>query len=155
VGQGAVGRGFISQRRQLTVPTSRPANNRTAARASGGTGPLRNARRPIETAGRLGRRPARRLCRRAGYHDRIDACGSSTPTPPTPAATAYNGTLTNGALIDTTAGTNKVAPAKVSLDGANDYVNLSAHQASFSSLSQGTISAWIKTTQATDATISN
>ena len=58
----------------------------------------------------------------------------------------YNGTLTNGALIDTNAGTNKVGAGKLSLDGVNDHVDLSAHLANFAGLTQGTISAWIKTT---------
>ncbi|MGN6369692.1 MAG: PKD domain-containing protein, partial [Phycisphaerae bacterium] len=57
-----------------------------------------------------------------------------------------NGTLTNGALIDTTPSTNKVGAGKLSLDGTNDYVDLASHVSSFSGMTQGTISAWIKTT---------
>ena len=34
----------------------------------------------------------------------------------------YNGTLTGGASIDTTAATNKIGAGKLSLDGINDYV---------------------------------
>ena len=55
----------------------------------------------------------------------------------------YNGTLTNGALVDTTAATNNVGAGKVSLDGSNDYVNLSAHVGAFQNLSTGTITAWV------------
>lgn len=56
----------------------------------------------------------------------------------------YDGTLTNGASIDTSASTSQVG-GKVSLDGDNDYVDLSSHAASFDSLSEGTLSAWIYT----------
>ena len=55
----------------------------------------------------------------------------------------YNGTLTNGALIDTTSGTNKIGGGKLSLDGSNDYVDLSSHVANFQNLSEGTIAVWI------------
>ena len=58
----------------------------------------------------------------------------------------YHGTLTNGAAIDTTDLTDQVGVAKLSLDGTNDYVNLDSHISNFSSLTEGTISAWIKTT---------
>ena len=57
----------------------------------------------------------------------------------------YNGTLTGNAAIDTNAGTNKVGAGKLTLDGTLDYVDLTTHRASFTSLSQGTISAWVKT----------
>ena len=55
----------------------------------------------------------------------------------------YNGTLTNGALIDTTSGTNKIGDGKLSLDGNNDYVDLSSHAANFQNLSEGTIAVWV------------
>ncbi|MBK8278313.1 MAG: DUF4347 domain-containing protein [Nitrospira sp.] len=58
----------------------------------------------------------------------------------------YNGTLTNGAAIDTTASTNIVGVGNLSLDGVNDYVDLTPNLANFSTLTQGTISAWVKTT---------
>jgi len=57
----------------------------------------------------------------------------------------YDGTLTNGAVIDTTGGTNKVGAGKLSVDGVNDFVDLSAHRANFASLPQGTIAGWVKT----------
>ncbi|MDR4471017.1 MAG: DUF4347 domain-containing protein, partial [Nitrospira sp.] len=57
-----------------------------------------------------------------------------------------DGTLTNGASIDTTTSTNIVGTGKLSLDGVNDYVDLTAHLTDFSGLTQGTISAWVKTT---------
>ncbi len=58
----------------------------------------------------------------------------------------YDGTLTNGAIIDTTDTTDQVGGAKLSLDGTNDYVDLSSHVSNFSSLNEGTISGWINTT---------
>ena len=58
---------------------------------------------------------------------------------------SYDGTLTNGAAVDTTDATDIVGVAKLSLDGTNDNVDLSAHVSNFSSLTEGTISAWIKT----------
>ncbi|MCA9467726.1 MAG: DUF4347 domain-containing protein, partial [Nitrospira sp.] len=58
----------------------------------------------------------------------------------------YDGTLTNGASIDTTDATNIVGAGKLSLDGTNDYVDLTSHLVEFTSLTEGTISAWIKTT---------
>ncbi len=64
---------------------------------------------------------------------------------------AYNGTLTNGALIDTAPVTVQVGPGKLFLDGNNDYVDLSAHRTNFTSLTQGSISAWIKTTDSQGA----
>ncbi len=65
-----------------------------------------------------------------------------------------NGTLTNGAAIDTTDTTDQVGVAKLSLDGTNDYVDLSAHINNFEDLTQGTISAWIKTTGTNEAIFS-
>ncbi len=58
----------------------------------------------------------------------------------------YDGTLTNGATVDTTDTTDQVGVAKLSLDGTNDYVDLSSHVSNFSSLNEGTISAWVNTT---------
>ncbi|MCS6316515.1 MAG: DUF4347 domain-containing protein [Nitrospira sp.] len=58
----------------------------------------------------------------------------------------YDGTLTNGAAIDTTDATDIVGGAKLSLDGVNDYVDLSAHSANLAGFTQGTIADWIKTT---------
>ena len=55
----------------------------------------------------------------------------------------YDGTLTNGATIDTSAGTNQIGDGKLSLDGSNDYVDASAHVANFDGLTTGTISAWV------------
>ncbi len=59
---------------------------------------------------------------------------------------SYNGTLTNGAAIDTTDITDQVGPGKLSLDGSNDYVDLSTHKSNFETLIEGTIAAWVKTT---------
>jgi len=57
-----------------------------------------------------------------------------------------DGTLTSGASVDTSAATNQVGSGKLSLDGSNDYVNLDAHVSNFQGLTEGTISAWVKTT---------
>ena len=55
----------------------------------------------------------------------------------------YHGTLTNGALINTSGGTNKIGAGKLSLDGSNDYVDFSPYAANFQGLTQGTISVWV------------
>ncbi|GJL61425.1 MAG: hypothetical protein NPIRA04_00790 [Nitrospirales bacterium] len=67
---------------------------------------------------------------------------------------SYNGTLTNGASVDTTDLTDKVGAGKLSLDGSNDYVNLSSHVSNFSGLTEGTISAWVKTTDTNEVIFS-
>ncbi len=67
---------------------------------------------------------------------------------------AYNGTLTNGAAIDTADTTDMIGAGKVSLDGVNDYVDIAAHVANFSGLSRGTISAWVRTTGGTQSIFS-
>lgn len=59
---------------------------------------------------------------------------------------SYNGTLTNGASIDTTDITDKVGAGKLSLDGSNDYVDLSSHVSNFSGLTEGTIAGWVNLT---------
>ncbi|MCB0116772.1 MAG: choice-of-anchor A family protein, partial [Caldilineaceae bacterium] len=56
----------------------------------------------------------------------------------------FDGRLTNGATINTTASTNKIGAGKVLLDGSNDYVNLTNRVASFQSLNTGTIAAWVR-----------
>ena len=55
----------------------------------------------------------------------------------------FDGTLTNGATIDTADGTDKIGEGKLSVDGVNDYVDLSSHVSSFQNLTEGTISAWV------------
>ncbi len=62
----------------------------------------------------------------------------------------YDGALPlpNDATIDTTSATNKVGGGKLSLDGTDDQVDLSAHIASLSTLTEGSISAWFNTTDA-------
>lgn len=59
---------------------------------------------------------------------------------------SYDGTLTNGAVINTDSGTNQIGGGKVSLDGSNDYVNISSHIANFQNLTEGTITAWVYST---------
>ncbi|MEM7165399.1 MAG: DUF4347 domain-containing protein, partial [Planctomycetota bacterium] len=56
---------------------------------------------------------------------------------------AYDGSLTNGAAINNAAARNRVGAGKLSLDGSNDYVDHSAHVASFDNLTEGTIAAWV------------
>ncbi len=58
----------------------------------------------------------------------------------------YDGTLTNGASIDTTDSTDIIGEGKLSTDGLDDYVDLSTHVGNFNGLTQGTIAAWVKTT---------
>ena len=55
----------------------------------------------------------------------------------------YDGSLANGATIDTTGATNHIGDGKLSLDGSNDYADVSAHIANFQNLTEGTIAAWI------------
>ncbi len=71
-------------------------------------------------------------------HNRFDADASDS------SGNNHNGTLTNGATIDSTGGTNQIGGGKLSLDGTNDYVDFSPHVATnFDGLTEGTISAWI------------
>ena len=76
----------------------------------------------------------------------LDAHYSFDLFPTDSSGNAYDGTLTNGAVVDTTPATNQIGSGKLSLDGVNDYVNLDAHLSNFDSLTTGTISAWVKTT---------
>lgn len=55
----------------------------------------------------------------------------------------YDGTLTNGASINTTSGTNQIGGGKLSLDGSNDYVDFSSHVTNFQGLTEGTIAVWV------------
>jgi len=61
----------------------------------------------------------------------------------------YHGTLINGATVDTNTATNQFGDGKLSLDGRNDYIDLSSHVANFDSLAQGTIAVWIYTDKVT------
>ncbi|MCU7890200.1 MAG: DUF4347 domain-containing protein [Candidatus Thiodiazotropha sp. (ex Ustalcina ferruginea)] len=64
-------------------------------------------------------------------------------------ASAANGTLSGNASIDNPGSSNPVGDGNLSLDGFNDLVELSNHVGTYSSLSQGTISAWINTSDTT------
>ena len=64
-----------------------------------------------------------------------------------------NGTLVGNATIDTTTSTNIVGTGKLSLDGVDDYVDLTSRTSSFSGLTQGTIAAWVKLTATGERTI--
>ncbi|QDV47196.1 Cadherin domain protein [Stieleria neptunia] len=55
----------------------------------------------------------------------------------------HDGTLTNGALVDTNSGTNQIGDGKLSLDGSNDYVDFSPHATNFDNLTEGTIAVWV------------
>ncbi len=64
-----------------------------------------------------------------------------------------DGTLSGDAAIDTTDATDVVGAGKLSLNGTGDYVNLDAHISNFSALTEGTISAWVQTTDTGESTI--
>lgn len=70
-------------------------------------------------------------------HNTFDANASDS------SGNSRDGSLENGALIDSLIATNKIGAAKVNLDGSNDYVDLSAHVADFDNVSEGTIAAWV------------
>ena len=57
----------------------------------------------------------------------------------------YNGILMNGASVDTSNSTDIIGEGKLSLDGSNDYVDLSSHASGVGGFTEGTIAAWIKT----------
>lgn len=63
----------------------------------------------------------------------------------------YHGTATNGAAVNTTSSTNKIGSGKLSVDGVNDFVDLSIYRTSLATLSQGTVAMWIKTTSTQDS----
>ncbi|TKB90336.1 MAG: tandem-95 repeat protein [Nitrospira sp.] len=63
--------------------------------------------------------------------------------------TAQNGTLTGGATIITDGTRGQV----LSLDGVDDYIDLTSHTSTFATLSQGTLSAWVKLTDTGERTI--
>ncbi|MEM8671454.1 MAG: DUF4347 domain-containing protein [Planctomycetota bacterium] len=70
-------------------------------------------------------------------HHTFDTDGSDS------SGNGFNGDLENGASINTDSGTNLIGSGKLSLDGANDYVDLSDHAAAYDDLSAGTVAAWI------------
>jgi len=65
----------------------------------------------------------------------------------------HDGTLQADASIDNASATNNVGPGKLTLDGTDDHVDLSAHIGSVSALTEGTITAWVQTTATTEGTI--
>ncbi len=65
----------------------------------------------------------------------------------------YDGSLAGGATIDTSSGSNPVGSGKLSLDGSDDYVELSSHSSSFQNQSAGTIAAWVYADSAADGAI--
>jgi Domain of unknown function (DUF4347)/Concanavalin A-like lectin/glucanases superfamily len=145
VGEGAQGAAFISRLAALTGADVAASVDATGATTLGGDWELEASTGAIETAVNAAAPQWQswqgRLDITTGLIGRwrfdVNATDSS--------GTAHNGTLANGALIDTTAGTNRIGIGKLSLDGVDDRINLSAHIGVFSSLTQGTISAWIKT----------
>nr|MBX2881199.1 DUF4347 domain-containing protein [Granulosicoccus sp.] len=66
---------------------------------------------------------------------------------------SYDGTLTNGAVINTFGGTNQIGDGKVHLDGNDHYVDLSTHVANFDNLTQGTIALWVYTDSISTETV--
>jgi Domain of unknown function (DUF4347)/Cadherin domain/Right handed beta helix region/Laminin G domain len=145
VGEGAAGEAFIGRLAALTGADVAASVDATGATARGGDWDLEARTGAIETA--IDAAAPRwqawdgRLDITTGLIGRwrFDANANDF------SGNGYNGTLANGALIDTTAGTNRIGGGKLFLDGSNDRVDLSASIANFSSLTQGTISAWIKT----------
>ena len=65
----------------------------------------------------------------------------------------YHGLLKGDAFIDTDNATDIVGEGKLSLDGTGDRVNLNSHSAVFANLAEGTISAWINTTDTDENTV--
>ncbi|EGF24298.1 Pentaxin, partial [Rhodopirellula baltica WH47] len=57
-----------------------------------------------------------------------------------------DGVFQGDASVDTTSGTNQVGDGKLTLDGTGDYVDLTSSISRFDDLSEGTISAWVNTT---------
>ncbi|EMI46059.1 LamG-like jellyroll fold domain-containing protein [Rhodopirellula sp. SWK7] len=73
-------------------------------------------------------------------HYQFDSGSSATDS----SGNSLDGVFQGDASVDTTSGTNQVGDGKLTLDGTGDYVDLSANVGSFSGLSEGTISAWVK-----------
>ncbi|PON14241.1 hypothetical protein C2W62_30130, partial [Candidatus Entotheonella serta] len=65
-----------------------------------------------------------------------------------------HGTLQNGVAINTTPSSNIIGGGKLRLDGTNDFVSLSAHASDFDNFTEGTISAWIRSTGGTQMILS-
>ena len=65
----------------------------------------------------------------------------------------YDGTLAGDASINTTPAANQIGPGNLSLDGSGDFVNLNSHISSLEVLTEGTITAWINTTDNAESTI--
>jgi trimeric autotransporter adhesin len=145
VGEGAQGEAFIGRLAALTGADVAASVDATGASALGGDWDLEASTGAIEAAVNAAAPQWQawdgRLDITTGLIGRwrFDANANDF------SGNGYNGTLANGALIDTTAGTNRIGIGKLSLDGANDKVDLSASLSNFSALTQGTISAWIKT----------
>ncbi len=72
----------------------------------------------------------------------FDADASDATTP------AYDGALNGNAAIDTA--THPVGTGSLALDGADDYVDLTPWRNDIGSLTQGTLSAWVRTSDATN-----
>ncbi|MCP4983010.1 MAG: DUF4347 domain-containing protein, partial [Gammaproteobacteria bacterium] len=66
-----------------------------------------------------------------------------------------DGTLEDNAAIDTTPASNQIGDGKLTLDGTDDYVNVNAHASALAGYTEGTISAWINTSAASQQMIFN
>ena len=66
-----------------------------------------------------------------------------------------HGTLSGDATVDTASATNQIGDGKLTLDGTDDYVNLNAHASSFAGLTEGTVSAWFKTSSSNQQMLFN
>ena len=152
-GQGQAGQAAAARLAQLTGADIAASTDLTGSAALGGDWDLELSTGHIE-AGAVFSVEARRgfmavldITTGLTGHWTLDADATDS------SGNGYNGTLTNGAMIDTASNTNQVGAGKLSFDGVNDYDDLSAHIAGFSGLTEGTISFWVKTTDAGDNSI--
>ncbi len=145
VAAGEGGRAFVQALADLTQADVAASTNATGARALGGNWQLEFSVGQVTThlapSAQLQRDWAGVLDITSGLvanwrfdHNANDFSGNN-----------LGGVLTNGAAIDNAVISNKVGGGKLTMDGVNDYVELSAQAANFTGLTQGTITAWIKT----------
>ncbi|MEW8660421.1 MAG: FG-GAP-like repeat-containing protein, partial [Candidatus Thiodiazotropha endolucinida] len=141
----ATGERFIEQFAALTGADVAASNDVTGHETLGGDWDLEVAEGSIETDVAVGidgqQAWQNRLDITTGLlghwtldSDATDSSGSS-----------HDGTLTNGASIDNPGSSNPIGDGNLNLDGFNDFVQLNTHVSSFSGLSEGTIAAWINT----------
>ena len=145
VAKGKTGENFIQQLAQLTGFDIAASSNKTGASVLGGDWDLEYIVGQITEKYFADRQSLEAWTGLLDITTGLQAHWTLDTNTNDSSGNSYNGTLTNGAVIDTASATNKVGGGKVSLDGSNDSVDASAHVANFSSQTEGTISAWIKT----------